>query len=41
MHENHVSDLELDRKEIRLRILQTVAAAFGMKAYELLNGIED
>jgi len=41
MHENYVSDLELGRKEICLRMLQTVAAAFGMKTYELLMGIED
>lgn len=41
MHENYVSDLELGHKEICLRMLQTVAAAFGMKTSELLKGIED
>lgn len=40
MHENYVSDLELGRKEICLRMLQTVAAAFDMKTTDLLNGIE-
>lgn len=41
MHENYVSDLELGRKEVCLRMLQTLASAFGMKANELLKGIED
>ena len=41
MHENYVSDLELGRKEICLRMLETVASAFGMKAYELLKGIDE
>jgi hypothetical protein len=40
MHENYVSDPELGHKEICLRMLQTVAAAFGMKITELLKGIE-
>lgn len=40
MHENYVSDLELGRKEICLRMLQTVAQAFDMKVAELLKGIE-
>jgi transcriptional regulator with XRE-family HTH domain len=40
MHENYVSDLELGRKEICLRMLQTVASAFEMKMHELLKGIE-
>lgn len=40
MHENYVSDLELGHKEICLRMLQTVAAAFGMKVSDLLKGIE-
>lgn len=39
-HENYVSDLELGRKEICLRMLQTVAGAFGMTVVELLRGIE-
>ena len=41
MHENYVSDLELGHKEICLRMLQTVAAAFGMKTHELLKGVDD
>jgi transcriptional regulator with XRE-family HTH domain len=41
MHENYVSDLELGRKEICLRMIEMVAAAFGMKAHELLKGIEE
>jgi transcriptional regulator with XRE-family HTH domain len=40
IHENYVSDLELGRKEICLRSLQTLARAFGMTAAELLNGVE-
>jgi transcriptional regulator with XRE-family HTH domain len=40
MHENYVSDLELGRKEICLRMLQTVASAFEMDMHELLKGIE-
>jgi transcriptional regulator with XRE-family HTH domain len=40
MHENYVSDLELGRKEICIRMLQTVAQAFEMKIAELLKGIE-
>ena len=39
IHENYVSDLETGRKEICLRTLQTVAAAFDMKAADLLSGI--
>jgi transcriptional regulator with XRE-family HTH domain len=39
MHENYVSDLEKGRKEICLRMLQTVAAAFGIKTSELLKDI--
>lgn len=41
MHENYVSDLELGHKEICLRMLQTVAGAFGMKTSDLLKGIEE
>lgn len=41
IHENYVSDLEQGRKEICLRMLQSVAAAFGMKAHELLKGIDE
>jgi transcriptional regulator with XRE-family HTH domain len=40
IHENYVSDLELGRKEICLRMLQAVAHAFDLKAAELLNGVE-
>ncbi len=40
MHENYVSDLELGNKEICLRMLQTVAQAFGLTMAELLRGIE-
>lgn len=41
IHENYVSDLEQGRKEICLRMLQSVAAAFGMKTHELLDGVDD
>lgn len=40
VHENYISDLEMGRKEICLRTLQSVAAAFNLKAAELLRGIE-
>jgi transcriptional regulator with XRE-family HTH domain len=40
VHENYISDLELGRKEICLRTLQAVAAAFGLKAADLLLGVE-
>jgi transcriptional regulator with XRE-family HTH domain len=40
IHENYVSDLELGRKEICLRTLQTVAVAFEMKAADLLRGLD-
>ncbi len=40
VHENYVSDLETGRKEVCLRTLQTIAAAFEMKAADLLRGIE-
>jgi XRE family aerobic/anaerobic benzoate catabolism transcriptional regulator len=40
IHENYVSDLELGRKEICLRTLQTLARAFGMSVAKLLDGIE-
>ena len=41
MHENYVSDLELGRKEVCLRMLHTIAAAFDMKTHELLKGIDE
>jgi ribosome-binding protein aMBF1 (putative translation factor) len=40
MHENYVSDLEQGHKEICIRMLQTVANAFGLTLAELLKGIE-
>jgi XRE family aerobic/anaerobic benzoate catabolism transcriptional regulator len=40
MHENYVSDLELGHKEVCLRMLQTIANAFGMKVSDLTKGIE-
>jgi transcriptional regulator with XRE-family HTH domain len=40
IHENYVSDLEAGRKEICLRTLQALAAAFDLKTAELLQGVE-
>ena len=40
MHENYVSDLELGNKEICLRMLQTIAAAFEMTSADLLKGLD-
>lgn len=40
IHENYISDLEMGRKEICLRTLQTLALAFDMKTAELLSGLE-
>jgi transcriptional regulator with XRE-family HTH domain len=40
IHENYVSDLEMGRKEICLRTLQTVARAFDLRVADLLKGIE-
>lgn len=40
IHENYVSDLELGRKEICLRMLQAIAKAFGLKTVDLLKGLE-
>jgi XRE family aerobic/anaerobic benzoate catabolism transcriptional regulator len=40
IHENYVSDLELGRKEICLRTLQTIAKAFDLNLAELLKGID-
>jgi transcriptional regulator with XRE-family HTH domain len=40
IHENYVSDLEQGHKEICLRMIQSVAAAFDMTPSELLKGIE-
>jgi XRE family aerobic/anaerobic benzoate catabolism transcriptional regulator len=40
IHENYVSDLELGRKEVCLRTLETLAKAFEMSTAELLKGIQ-
>ncbi len=37
IHENYVSDLELGRKEICLKMLQTIANAFDMSTSDLLK----
>lgn len=39
IHENYVSDLELGRKEVCLRTLDTLAKAFDITAADLLKGI--
>jgi XRE family aerobic/anaerobic benzoate catabolism transcriptional regulator len=39
INENYVSDLELGRKEVCLRTLQTIADAFGIKIADLMKGI--
>jgi transcriptional regulator with XRE-family HTH domain len=38
--ENYVSDLETGKKEICIRMLQSIAKAFDMKVKELLNDVE-
>jgi transcriptional regulator with XRE-family HTH domain len=40
INENYVSDLELGRKEVCLRTLQTLAYAFEMRTAELLKDID-
>lgn len=40
INENYVSDLEVGKKEICLRTLQAIAAAFGLSIAELTRGIE-
>lgn len=40
VHENYISDLEIGRKEICLRALQNIAAAFNLKVVDLLRGVE-
>jgi XRE family aerobic/anaerobic benzoate catabolism transcriptional regulator len=40
VHENYISDLELGHKEVCLRTLQTLAAAFEMKTADLLRGLD-
>lgn len=39
INENYVSDLELGRKEICLRTIQSLAKAFEMSPSELLKGL--
>jgi XRE family aerobic/anaerobic benzoate catabolism transcriptional regulator len=41
IHENYVSDLELGRKEICLRMLASIASALDVKIHELVKGIDD
>jgi transcriptional regulator with XRE-family HTH domain len=40
IHENYVSDLEMGRKEICLKTLQTIAIAFEMKTADLLQNLD-
>jgi len=40
INENYVSDLEIGKKEICLRTLQTIAQTFEMKIDDLLKGLE-
>jgi transcriptional regulator with XRE-family HTH domain len=40
IHENYVSDLEMGRKEICLRTLQTIAIALEMKTADLLQDLD-
>ena len=40
INENYVSDLEIGKKEICLRMLQAVAGAFGLTVAELMRGVE-
>ena len=40
INENYVSDLELGRKEVCLRTLQTLARALDLKTSELLKDID-
>jgi len=37
--ENYVSDLELGRKEICLRTIETLSAAFGMTIADLMSSV--
>jgi len=37
--ENYVSDLELGRKEICLRTIETLSTAFGMTIAELMSSL--
>ena len=40
VHENYISDLEMGRKEICLRTLQRIAAAFETKTSTLLVDLD-
>ena len=41
INENYVSDLEIGKKEICLRTLQAIAAAFDSTIVKLMQGIEE
>ena len=41
IHENYVSDLEMGRKEVGLRTLQSIAKALRLTIAELLAGLEE
>ncbi len=40
INEKYVSDLEIGKKEICLRMLQVVAKAFALKTSDLLKGLD-
>ena len=40
INENYISDLEIGKKEICLRTIQALAAAFDLTLAELLQGVE-
>jgi len=40
INENYVSDLEIGKKEICLRTMQSIAGAFGLTVAELMEGVE-
>ena len=40
IHENYVSDIEHGRKEVCLRTLHTIAAAFNLKMADLLHDLD-
>jgi XRE family aerobic/anaerobic benzoate catabolism transcriptional regulator len=41
INENYISDLEIGKKEICLRMMQAVADAFDLTLAELLQGVEN
>ena len=41
INENYISDLEIGKKEICLRTMQSVADAFDLTLAELLQGVEN